>query len=320
MTARSSAWFISYDIRPSKQIERRLVFESLQSAAVAGLSVSEKPFIGMGGVRFVDFLLANRLLGIRRFESIEHDADILARCVFNRPFHDIAVFDGNSSEYIAAKGFQEPAIVWFDYERGVSTDLKDDMISLSGSVRPGTFVFVTATAELPPALRSINGLGKRLEQLRVDIDPLGSGLLEESVNPKHFHETAARILIAALRFGFAGRSDGRFYPYLRLNYKDSTWMMTVGGYFGVEKDIRVLRESLRVKCPFLKPDDHEFVYAIRQFNITDAERRLFDRATIAGKHRRSEKMALRRMGFTDGTIDQYAELMRFIPRYFESAL
>ena len=31
-------------------------------------------------------------------------------------------------------------------------------------------------------------------------------------------------------------------------------------------------------------------------------------------------MELRRLGFSDGMINQYGELMRFIPRYFESLL
>lgn len=320
MSGRSSAWFIAYDIRPSKQVERRIVLESLQLAKTSGAAVDDLPFIGMGGVRYIDFLLANRLLGMRRFQSIEHDASIVQRCEFNKPFEDLKVFDGPSGDYISTVGFPEPSVVWFDYERGVSSDLRDDMVTLAGSVKPGSFVFITATAELPEALKKVNGLPRRLAQLQGDIEPFGDRLVPDDVNSKRFHATAASIPRAALVFGFSGRVDGEFFPYVRLNYKDTTWMMTVGGYFGPSAMVATLKEKLAERLPFLRPNSKDYIYTVQQYNITEAERRLFDRAAVASRGRRSERMALRKLGFSGEMMDQYAELMRFIPRYVEALL
>jgi hypothetical protein len=320
MSKRSSAWFISYDLRPGKQIERRIVLESLQAARTAGFVLDHFPFIGMGGFRFIDFLLANRILGLRKFTSIEHDEDIVGRCEFNKPFNDMFIYSGTSSEYVNQVGFKEPSIVWFDYERGISSDLRNDMLSLAGNIVPGSFIFITATAELPEKLKRIRGIDARLKQLQEDISPFGDGLTPSELSPAAFHGPAARILRAALSFGFVGRSDGIFFPYLRLNYKDTTWMMTIGGYFGSRAEIARLRTAFVGKCDFLRPTGKQFVYQVEQFNITDAERRLLDRASIAPKNRRSEKMVLRKLGLRGTIIDQYSELMRFIPRYFESVL
>jgi hypothetical protein len=320
MTPRSSAWFISYDLRPGKQIERRIVLDSLQSANAVGFGIADLPLIGMGGVRFIDFLLANRMLGMRKFISLEHDAKLVPRCEFNKPFHDFEIFRGSSDEYVETIGFKKQCVIWLDHERGISKDLRDDMVSLAGSVVSGSFVFITATAELPSRIRKINRPETRLAQIRADLDPFGSDLTLEDVKDEKFHAPAARILRRALSFGFAGRGDGTFFPYVRLNYKDTTWMMTVGGYFGPPEEATRLERELSRRCPFLKPRSEEFVYVVEQFNITDAERRLFDRASLAGKSRRSERMALKKLGFRTSIVDQYSELMRFIPRYFESVL
>jgi hypothetical protein len=320
MNSRSSAWFISYDLRPGKQIERRIVLDTLQAAKAAGFGIEKLQMVGMGGVRFIDFLLANRVLGMTRFTSLEHDDKLVSRCEFNKPFHNFPIFSGSSSEFIEKIGFQEPCVVWFDYERGLSTDLRDDMLALAGSVRPGSFVFITATAELPARLKKLDGLAKRLGQIRADVEPFGLEFDFEDMNPEKFHIPAARVLRRALSFGFSGRGDGVFFPYLRINYKDTTWMMTVGGYFGSPMEIKRLTGAFKGRCDFLKPGGQKFVYVVEQFNITDAERRLFDRAAVARRSRRSEKMLLRKLGFRQTVLDQYGELMRFIPRYFESVL
>lgn len=320
MSGKSSAWHIAYDIRPGKQIERRLVMESLQAAKAPSVPVDNLRFVGMGGFRFIDFLLANRVLGVNKFTSIEHDEAIIPRCEFNKPFSGIELFSGSSSEYIEKIGFSDPAIIWFDYERGVSSDLKDDMLALAGAVKPGSFVFITATAELPQSLKNLKGLAKRRAALQEDVTPLAANVIDEDMNAQIFHLTAAKILLGAIRLGFAGRADGVFYPYLRLTYKDSTWMMTIGGYFGVEAKIKEIQKSLKERCGFLKPDNCNFVFQVEQFNITDAERRLMDRAAIAPKARRSERIALRKLGIRQSIVDQYEDLMRFVPRYYESII
>jgi hypothetical protein len=274
----------------------------------------------MGGVRYIDFLLANKVVGTRQFTSIEHDKRLLARCEFNKPFHDLDVYFGPVCQFITEVGFSDPSVIWFDFEQGISRDLSEDMIALSSAVKPGTFVYITTSAELPEKLSRINGLPKRFEQLQEDIQPLQGDFEPADMSPGAFPPVAARLLRSFLTFGFTGRSDGIFFPFLRLNYKDTSWMTTVGGYFGSGEELRKLREAFRGRCDFLKPDSDRFVYAIEQFNITDAERRLFDRAAIARKSRRSEKRTLRKLGFRESILAQYPDLMRFIPRYFESVL
>ncbi len=314
----STAWFISYDLRPGKQIERRVVLETLLAARSVGVKTEDMLFIGMGGVRFIDFVLAHKILGSKRFVSIEHDEKIVPRCHFNKPFGTIEIFEGTSNEFFEQSSVKERSIIWLDYESGVSISLEQDMIHLASSVQPGSFIFVTATGELPRRFRKIDGLQKRLDSVQKELGPLAANLTTESVNAQNFPVEAAKILTSALTFAFSGRYDGSFLPFLQLNYKDSIWMMTVGGYFDEIQKVKDLSKELKKSCKYLKPMDHSFVYVVEQFNITDAERRMFDRAALSPIRRRKERIKLKSLGFKDSVINQYAELMHFIPRYFES--
>jgi hypothetical protein len=250
----------------------------------------------------------------------EHDERLVPRCEFNKPFDSLKIFPQTAAEYMNEVGFPSPAIVWFDFEAAISENLKNDSINLAVGVRPGSFVFVTATAELPGHIKDIKGLPKRLSRMREELDPLVAFLIADDLNTTAFPAVAARILAAFLQFGFGGRSDGVFLPFLRVNYRDSTWMMTVGGYFGDSDSGQAILRSLNARMPFLRPARHDFVFQIEQFNITDAERKLFDRAALSRKGRRSELMQLRKLGFRPSIVEQYQHVMRFIPRYFESLL
>src|SRR5215469_3114330 len=83
---RSSAISIPYDIRPSKQVERRIILDMLLTAAASGFPIAKSKYVGMGGVKFFDFIMFHRYLGLKEFISLEHDSDLLARCNFNKPF------------------------------------------------------------------------------------------------------------------------------------------------------------------------------------------------------------------------------------------
>ncbi len=318
MSKRSSAWFIPYEIRPSKQIERRIVLDCIQAGSAAGMNIGQMPYIGMGGFRFFDFVLANKFLSTNRFISIEHDESLIARCDLNKPFESIEIYTGGADDFMVERGFQESSIIWFDFEGALSENLRDDLIGLSSAVKPDSFVFVTTGGEMPKELVGIGKEEKRLERIRSMIGAHTAGVTTEQMKKNGFPVAVALIAANILKFGFAGRSDGEFLPLLRLAYKDSAWMVTVGGFFGRSQFASDLKREVKRRQPFLKLHKKEYVLQIAQYNLTDIERRRFDFAATAPKGSRSAKQQLRRLGFDNRTIEQYKDLMRFIPRYFEA--
>jgi hypothetical protein len=314
---KSSAWGIPYEIRPSKQVERRLVMETISLSQYAGVDVSKLPFVGMGGTKYIDFTLAHKMLGVKRFTSIEHDETLWARCDFNKPFNSINLFEGPAADFLAEVGFPEPAIVWFDLEKMASKDARDDIVGAATSIKPGSFLFVTATAEMPEELLNLKMI-QRLANLKARFEPLADRLQEGWMNKKDFHLASARLAKAFCSYGFGGRSDGTFFPLVYLSYRDSNWMTTVGGYFGPGDVGRKIIKIVRHRHKFLLGSE-ELPFVLEQFNITDIERILFDRAMTENPRKRKSKKQLKELGFRSSIVAQYVDLARFIPRFVETA-
>ncbi len=320
MTTKSSVWGIPYEIRPSKQVERRLVMETILLARETGLKTRTMPFVGMGGVRFIDFLLAHKILGTDRFVTLEHDETLWNRCELNRPFESIDLYRGSASDFLDERGFQEPSIVWFDLEKMASQDAKDDVISAATSLKPGSFLFITATAEMPRHFADCKTKDRRLAALKEEFHPLAGKLPVEWVQKNEFFRASAHLAMAFLRFGFNGRSDGHFSPLVNIAYRDSSWMVTAGGFFGEHAVASAIEKKLLETIPFVCGSPNGEPFPIEQFNMTDIERGLFDRAVSASPRKKSAKNQIKSLGFRDSVYDQYRQLMRFIPRYVETAL
>src|SRR4051812_13576235 len=112
----STAWFIDYDVRPNKQIERKILFETIRTAELAGVEVASLPYIGLGGFRFTDFVAAKRILGTSSFVSLERDKSLYPRCEFNKPFESVSVRNVSAQDFLTNNGLSAPAVVWLDFE------------------------------------------------------------------------------------------------------------------------------------------------------------------------------------------------------------
>src|SRR5688572_9613488 len=82
---------VFYDLRPSKQVERRMIVDVLQELAEAGIRLRDYEYTGFGSIYFVDFILLHRLLGLRKLLSVEIVASAEQRVRFNKPFGDVRV-------------------------------------------------------------------------------------------------------------------------------------------------------------------------------------------------------------------------------------
>lgn len=315
----STAWFIPYELRPSKQIERKLVLDCLLCCRVSEPGIGDLPFVGMGGFRFIDFLLAHKILGTTLFESIEHDSKLIPRCEHNKPFETVTVHNKTAYDYINDVGFSGPAVVWLDYEKGIREDLLADVSLLCANVRPKSFVFCTISAEVDHSV--VERDPRRIKDFYVShVNKFADSFPEKDFDKKIFYITSAKILLAMFKFGLGGRADGTFFPFVRVAYKDTRYMVTVGGYFGENDVAERMRGELEKRCSFLNISDDSFVYLINQFNVSEAERRLLDRAALSPEEKVDALRELEALGFEKYFVGQYKCLMRYVPRYFESLM
>src|SRR6266496_2730130 len=77
---------VHYELRPAKQVERRMLVDALLALSAAGFRIQDYQYTGMGSVYFIDFMLFHRLIGLQKMLSVEYNTKIARRVEFNRPF------------------------------------------------------------------------------------------------------------------------------------------------------------------------------------------------------------------------------------------
>ena len=314
----SSAKFVSYDLRPSKQCERKLMLECFRAATECGFLISDYRYVGMGANRFYDYMLLHKYFGVTDMISLEHDEDVFKRANFNKPYGFIKVGPDSATQFIAADVGTKDTVYWLDYDGGVGPHITGDIFAIAPRIRLNSFLFVTVCAEPPKVLEKKN-FTERLAFLQDALGDLASALTKSDLEGASFPQAVQKIWIAAFRNAFAVRSDGIFSSFFRVQYTDGMKMLTVGCVMSDNARCQGLIDTLKNRVPVLNlgPDES---YKIRKFDITEKERGLLDLAVTAGRSSSREINYLKKLGFSDTDIQKYREIVRYHPRYIEAIL
>src|SRR5690242_14750990 len=110
---------VNFSLRPSKSIQRSLVFEGVRRLQEC-MELDEIVYVGFGSIWFADFQIAHKLLHIRDMISIEADEIAFKRAEFNQPFASVKVIRGLSYDvlptlYTDSRLMLNPWLIWLDY-------------------------------------------------------------------------------------------------------------------------------------------------------------------------------------------------------------
>ena len=125
---------VNYGLRPSKSIQRQIVFDGIQ-ALKSKLGLADTVYVGLGSIWFLDFVMAHKLLDIKDMVSIESDDIGYRRALFNKPYSTVDVRSGYSSEILKTlfddNAFNgRPWVVWLDCDGALDEMLRDDIRSV----------------------------------------------------------------------------------------------------------------------------------------------------------------------------------------------
>lgn len=229
----SSSLTINFSLRQNKAIERAIAFDALTTASAI---LGEDPiYVGLGSLWFQDFQMAHRLLHIRNMFSIEGDDAVYKRANFNCPLRTIEVVHKKSTlaipELLAREELiRRPWIAWLDYDRELCDDRLDELRGIVTSVPNGSVLLTTFNANAKNY--GVDSAERRLaltELLTEDyVDP---GLPDEAFDEPELMATLASSLLDYLQgMAVRGGRNGGFVPAIRLLYRDSAYMATVGGF------------------------------------------------------------------------------------------
>lgn len=318
MAPQSSAKFVSYDLRPSKQCERKMMLDSFNAAMESGFPISDYRYVGMGANRFYDFILIHKYLGIDKMISLEHDRKILPRATFNCPYKFIKILNTTVYDFISSDRFTGNSLYWMDYDSRIRPDITRDIASLVSSAKLGDFIFFTVCGVPPEYIEGKNSSG-RLAELNERFHNLANSLTIEDMENANFTKAVYKILHAAFTNAFVVKDEGAFRPFFQVEYADGLNMVTYGGVFATTDKCRVFLDLLRTRVPFLSS---RFLknYRIKRFDLTEKERNLFDLAATAECSDAKEIEELRKLGFKTRELKSYSELLRYHPRYVETLI
>ncbi len=111
---------INYLVRPTKQVERKLIIEALQCLG-KNYDIAKYTYIGMGSRYFVDFQMVHKFLGINDMISFEKEEDKIKRFEFNKPYNFIDLQPGFSTDILSNLSWSKDFIVWLDYDNRISS-------------------------------------------------------------------------------------------------------------------------------------------------------------------------------------------------------
>lgn len=222
---------INYSLRPSKSIQRQVVFEGVRRLQ-NDLEYEGLIYVGFGSVWFTDFMLAHKVLGIDEMVSIEADPIGFQRALFNAPFSTVVVREGMSSvvlpELLSDDNYRaKPWLIWLDYDYELNEGVRDDIRLVIEHAPANSLLLATfngletkygAAPDRPDRLKEILGavLPDNLPKADFKKDRLQSLLADRTLD---FMQSVAADLAR----------PGGFVPAFRFLYQDGAPMVTVGG-------------------------------------------------------------------------------------------
>ncbi len=308
----SSSEKINYLIRPAKQIERKLIVETLRCLDKV-YPIEEYEYVGMGSLFFVDFKMVHKYLGINSMKSFEYDEKKIERFEFNKPYNFIDVLKGMSTEHLPDLKWNKNHIIWLDYDYKISTSVIDDIKIIANNIKNGGVLIITLDAKVErfdsdDVPKDSTIMTERIKNFINHMEPYHPADISKSdLQSKNFPKLLNKIINLAINEN-KHDSDIKCNQIFNFTYKDGTKMYTYGCIF--EKDIDQLEASKVFEQDYISQDDT--IIEINVPILTPFEIHHFDKLIPDIKEKFSS------FPVDPEKLDDYERYYKFFPQYFES--
>lgn len=234
----SSSHHINYSLRPSKSIQRQIIFDGIRTLRNR-LDIGESIYVGFGSIWFADFVMAHKILDIDEMISMEEDELLYQRAVFNSPYASVEIRQGSSSDILPGLYENEakckrPWVMWLDYDSAFDENSIDDARTAIERVPNNTVFLVTFNGNESKYGRSKDRPG-RLRDLFGDVVPDDLG--RNKCGATNMRDTLADLATDFMKSSAARVArPGGFVPAFRVLYRDGAHMVTVGGILPSDRD------------------------------------------------------------------------------------
>jgi hypothetical protein len=301
---------VPYDLRPAKQVERRMIVEALHALSLQGFPIRDYLYTGMGSVFFVDFILFHRMLGIRRMLSVEADSAIERRIRFNRPFGCVQITMNKIGNVIPTLSKDQEHLLWLDYDSIIDREHLEDIWLAAAHLSKRSILLVTVDVE-PPVESGEPRSWKRYFDSECP-EYLGGLRKAKDFAQSNLPSVNREIIANCIASGVSGRGV-QFLPLFSFSYADGHEMLTFGGMIGSEEDRVLLKARLsRAEFAFATLSLNQPLYRISVPVLTRKERLYLDREMPCPKRWKPKDFEL-----PNELIERYRQIYRYYPVYAE---
>lgn len=272
---RGSFESINYSLRPNKNVERKLIVNSLHRVG-RRFPVKDYRYVGFGSMWFTDFTLFHRHLGISDMVTIEKIVSRKRRVEFNKPYFCIDVRMGDASAVLGDLVDAKRSLVWLDYDGGIASATTGDVEIAVGAMTSGSMIMLSVNA-MNDQLNLKDDDGNQVKPIDHLIELTGRGGLASEAHrltKNDFPTLVAEILHERIRSATLDRPGFAYVPIWNFLYADGADMITIGGMIVNDADASLLAECELGELPFLTV---AAPFEIRLPMLTDKEKRELDR-------------------------------------------
>jgi len=323
---------IDYSTRTNKNVERKIVFETLAKMRSV-LPLKDYRYLGFGSLWFVDYVLAHRFVGIVDMISIER-TERAARAEFNKPYDCIEIRPGTSTDVLSAFSDNDwaiPTIAWMDYDGRFDADSRGDCEKFLRSAAVGSVLVVTVNANRssyrgrdpttsPPSIQTL----RELMGDSVPVDAVTGNRQDVGAEefPQILSKSMLNFMVSSVRTCGRG-TDGypdRFVPLFEMSHADGATMVTVGGVIVSWKQANEIVAAQKIEASELFAGTHRVEETLDLIPITLKEKLMLDRMLPCESQEFQKRLTESALKLDESIAEKYRRLYRYFPIFAETAI
>jgi len=310
---------VNYLLRPTKQVERKMIIEALQKLLPLGYDIPGYRYVGMGSIYYVDFVLFHKYLHITDMLCVEV-RPIERRMSFNRPYEFVNLHMGKMAEVLPQLDRARSHLMWLDYDTPPNEQILSDLATAVKVTAPGSVVIITVTAQLSEVERAANieEMKERnqkwaaiySEWFRVYVDEVTPAMLTRKNIALLFANVLRNLCIENVR----GRRDVDvdFLPLFNYRYADGQSMLTVGGLIDTTERINQLRESRFLEEPVIVTGEEPVGITVPQLTVRE---KLWLDQNLRAVGEGADELAFE---LEPAEVESYIQYAKYYPIYYET--
>ena len=293
---------VNYLLRMRKQIERKLIIETLQHLD-GYIDIRRYHYFGFGSVYFADFILFHKYLNIRKMTSIDDKVEDEKRFDFNIPYGFVKFKTCDCHMFLEKElSWDDRIIIWLDFDTFIDEQIIEDIEFVASKAKPMDIFFVTIEAESPDDP----------EEFLDKFDMYVPASLRLKSVKEEFPKTLNGVMVASIQNGLNNRTErSEFLQLFNITYRDTKKMYTFGGIF-CGKDGKSKLEDRVKELPYIRHDNK--IVEIDCPFITPREKMFLDKCI----RKQSIDKRYVRTGLSKDDVDRYREYYKYYPQFFES--